>query len=70
LDRKNETAKRIRGRLENIFDYAKAMEYFVGDNPAAWKGNLEPILGKLKREVKSLPFTLCKRFKIHGTFTN
>lgn len=52
---KNETAKRVRGRLENIFDYAKAMEYFVGDNPAAWKGNLEPILGKLKREVKSLP---------------
>ncbi|MEN4982298.1 tyrosine-type recombinase/integrase [Acinetobacter modestus] len=52
---KNETAKRIRGRLENIFDYAKAMEYFVGDNPAAWKGNLEPILGNLKREVKSLP---------------
>jgi integrase len=55
----HETAKRIRGRLETVFDYAKAMEYFVGDNPAAWKGNLEPILGNLKQESRphpSLPY--------------
>lgn len=54
-----ETAKRVRGRIETIFDYAKAMEYFVGDNPAAWKGNLEPILGNLKQESRphpSLPY--------------
>ncbi|MFV7441578.1 tyrosine-type recombinase/integrase [Acinetobacter pittii] len=56
---KNETAKRIRGRIETVFDYAKAMEYFIGDNPAAWKGNLEPILGNLKQESRphpSLPY--------------
>jgi len=56
----HETAKRVRGRIETIFDYAKAMEYFVGDNPATWKGNLEPILGNLKQESKphpSLPYT-------------
>ena len=41
---KNETAKRLRGRIETIFDYAKAMEYFEGDNPAAWKGVLKPLL--------------------------
>ncbi|MBJ8507011.1 tyrosine-type recombinase/integrase [Acinetobacter seifertii] len=55
----HETAKRIRGRIETIFDYAKAMEYFVGDNPAVWKGNLEPILGNLKQESRphpSLPY--------------
>jgi len=52
---KNETAKRIRGRIENIFDYAKAMGYFVGDNPAEWKGNLEPILGNIKQEPRSHP---------------
>ena len=56
---KNETAKRIRGRIETIFDYAKAMGYFVGNNPAEWKGNLEPILGNLKQESRphpSLPY--------------
>ena len=56
---KNETAKRLRGRIETIFDYAKAMEYFEGDNPAEWKGNLEPILGNLKQESRphpSLPY--------------
>lgn len=55
----HETAKRVRGRIETIFDYAKAMEYFVGDNPATWKGNLEPILGNLKQESRphpSLPY--------------
>ncbi|WP_180168601.1 site-specific integrase [Acinetobacter sp. YH01003] len=62
---KNETARRIRGRLEMIFDYAKAMEYFVGDNPAAWKGNLEPILGNLKQTPRphpSLPYEHVSEF--------
>lgn len=62
---KNETASRLRGRIETILDYAKAMEYREGDNPAAWKGTLEPILGKIKREVKSqpsLPYTETKAF--------
>lgn len=52
---KHETAKRVRGRLETIFDYAKAKDYFTGDDPAAWKGNLEPILGKINVEVESMP---------------
>lgn len=52
---KNETANRLRGRIETILDYAKAMEYREGDNPAAWKGALEPILGKVNREVKAQP---------------
>ena len=62
---KNETAKRIRGRIETVFDYAKAMGYFVGDNPAEWKGNLEPILGNLKQESRphpSLPYEQIAEF--------
>ena len=62
---KNETAKRIRGRIEAVFDYAKAMGYFVGDNPAEWKGNLEPILGNLKQEPRphpSLPYEQVSEF--------
>ncbi|MDH1377242.1 integrase arm-type DNA-binding domain-containing protein [Acinetobacter junii] len=65
---KNETAKRIRGRIETVFDYAKAMGYFVGDNPAEWKGNLEPILGNLKQESRphpSLPYEQIAEFIHH-----
>ena len=56
---KYKTAKELRGRIETIFDYAKAMEYREGDNPAAWKGVLEPILGRVKRQEKphsALPY--------------
>lgn len=65
---KNETARRIRGRIETIFDYAKAMEYFEGDNPAEWKGNLEPILGNSKqvsRPHPSLPYDQIAEFVQH-----
>lgn len=65
---KNETAKRIRGRIETIFDYAKAMGYFEGANPAEWKGNLEPILGNLKQESRphpSLPYEQVAEFLQH-----
>lgn len=41
---KNETANRVRGRIETVLDYAKAKEYLEGDNPAAWKGMLKPLL--------------------------
>lgn len=59
-DIKHETASRIRGRMEAVFDYAKAMGYREGDNPAAWKGNLQPLLGdgsRVKRHQPSLPYT-------------
>ncbi|MFJ0492289.1 site-specific integrase [Citrobacter werkmanii] len=58
---KNETASRVRGRIETILDYAKAKEYFDGDNPAAWKGMLKPLLpmpGKVqnKKHHAALPY--------------
>jgi integrase len=37
---KPETAGRVRGRIEAILDYAKAIGFRSGENPAAWKGNL------------------------------
>lgn len=49
---KPETASRLRGRIEAVFNYAKGIESFKGDNPAEFKGMLEPILGKQKKEAK------------------
>lgn len=43
---KNETASRVRGRIEAILDWAKARGYRDGENPAAWKGNLAHALPK------------------------
>ncbi len=58
---KNETASRVRGRIETVMDYAKAKEYFEGDNPAAWKGVLKPLLPmpskvQTKKHYAALPY--------------
>ena len=37
---KTETAMRVRGRIEQILDYAHAMDLRNGDNPARWRGRL------------------------------
>lgn len=41
---KTETARRVRGRIENILDWAAAREYRDGNNPARWKGRLDKLL--------------------------
>lgn len=41
---KNETASRLRGRIEAILDYAKAMGWRNGENPALWRGNMKLLL--------------------------
>jgi len=38
---KTETATKVRQRIEKTLDYAKAAGHRTGDNPAAWRGNLE-----------------------------
>jgi integrase len=50
---KLETATRLRERLEAVFDYAKATKLRAGDNPAAWRGNLESALASPK-EIRKL----------------
>jgi hypothetical protein len=32
------TAKKVRGRVETVLDYARAMGHRNADNPAVWKG--------------------------------
>lgn len=41
---KNETASRLRGRIETVFGWATVNGFRLGDNPARWKGNLQQIL--------------------------
>lgn len=41
---KTETASRLRGRIENVLDYATARGYRRGDNPARWRGHLDMLL--------------------------
>jgi integrase len=44
---KPETASRVRGRIENILDWAKASGYRAGaENPARWKGHLDHLLAE------------------------
>jgi integrase len=41
---KTETAKRLQGRLEVIFDYAVALKLTSINNPCRWKGHLDKLL--------------------------
>ena len=42
----NETADRVRGRIERILDYARTQGWREGENPARWRGHLAHILPK------------------------
>lgn len=46
---KNETASRLRGRIEAVLDAAKAKGLRSGENPARWKGHLALTLPKRQK---------------------
>ena len=62
------TANDLRGRLEQIWYYAKAMKWVVGENPFIMKGNLQPLLADIsKRDVEhqpSLPYEQLPQFMV------
>jgi integrase len=43
-DSRPETASRVRGRVENVIDWATVRGYRSGDNPARWRGHLDNVL--------------------------
>ena len=57
---KEETARRLRARIERVLDYASAHDWRSGENPARWKGHLKDILpkrDKLKqRNFSAMPY--------------
>jgi integrase len=65
--KKPETASRVRQRIENILDSAKARGYRNGENPARWRGHLDKLLPARSkvREVEhlaSLPYSKLTAF--------
>jgi integrase len=57
---KPETASRLRGRIERVFDFARARGQRSGENPARWRGHLDAILPKRAKLTrghhKAMPF--------------
>jgi integrase len=58
---KTETAKRLRGRLEKVLDWARVRGFRSGENPARWRGHLDTLLqspGKVQKRAHfpALPF--------------
>jgi integrase len=50
---KNETAHRVRGRVESILDWAKVQNFRTGENPARWKGHLDKVF-PARRKVRKV----------------
>ncbi len=66
---KNETASRLRGRIESILDWAAVTGYRHGLNPARWKGHLDKLLAKPSQVAKvehhaALPFIQIGAFMV------
>ncbi len=49
---KTETASRVRGRIEQVLDWAKARGFRGGENPARWRGHLDKLLSKPSKIAK------------------
>jgi integrase len=41
---RNETASRVRGRIESVLSFARVSGWRDGENPARWKGHLDQLL--------------------------
>lgn len=72
---KQETAEKLRWRIERVLDAARVEKLRSGDNPAAWKGNLEHVLHKPDDSTRghhaALPYRDAPAFmvRLRGTDT-
>jgi len=66
---KQETATRVRGRIEAVLDAAKVRGLRSGENPAAWRGSLALLLPKPrkgpKRHQPAMPYGDVPDFMAH-----
>lgn len=65
---KSETASRLRGRIENVLDAAKAEGLRTGENPARWRGHLDKLLPKRQRLARghhaAMPYASISGFMV------
>lgn len=65
---KEETARRLRARIERILNYASARNWRDGENPARWKGHLKDILPKRdklkRRNFAAMPYEKIPTFLV------
>lgn len=64
---KNETASRVRGRVERILAWATTHKLRTGDNPAAWRNHLDTLLPKpsavqKEKHHEALPYRAMNAF--------
>lgn len=64
---KNETASRVRQRMESVLAWATVSGYRKGENPARWRGHLDHLLPKPSKVQKSehhaaLPYSKTPKF--------
>jgi integrase len=62
---KEETARRVRSRIEKVLDFAAARKLRSRENPAQWDGTLSALLPRQRRGVrhhKSLPYAEAPAF--------
>ena len=64
---KPETALRVRGRIENVLDWATMRGFREGDNPARWKGRLSillPARSKVRavKHLEAMPYADVPKF--------
>lgn len=64
---KNETASRLRGRIEAVLNWATVRGFRQGENPALWKGRLDKLLpapSKIQKSAhhKALPISDIPKF--------
>ena len=65
---KPETARRLRGRVERILDWATARGYRQGENPARWRGHLANLL-PLRAKVAAIEHHVALPYRDLAAFT-
>jgi len=67
---KNETATRVRNRIESILAFATVRGYRSGDNPAQWRNHLDKLLPspskiRTKKHFAALPYDQVSAFMVN-----